>query len=146
MGPRMAAAQPNSLSSRIEAEIGRARSLLQKREFSQALGTAEALLTEFPENRDVLYLIAVSQRYLGRISDALTTLAHMEDLHPDYGRLFQERGHCYRTLGDVPAAIAAYQRAVDRNPALPASWNALSALRKPAGRTAGAENDANVTM
>ena len=76
----MAAAEPDSSPSRIEAEIGRARSLLQKREFSQALGTAEALLAEFPENRDLLYLIAVSQRYLGRIPDALTTLRRFETL------------------------------------------------------------------
>src|SRR5258706_1725294 len=123
----MAATQPNSSPSRIEAEIGRGRSLLQKREFSQALQTAQTLLAEFPENRDVLYLIAVSQRYLGRIPDALATLERFERLHPDYGRLFQERGHCYRALGDVPAAITAYQRAVDCNPALPASCNALSA-------------------
>jgi predicted Zn-dependent protease len=134
----------NSKPSRIEAEVGRARSLLQKRQFSQALGTAEALLAEFPENRDVLYLIAVSQRYLGRISDALATLGRFENLHPDYGRLFQERGHCYRALGDVPAAITAYQHAVDRNPALPASWKNLAALCRSAGRTAEAENAANV--
>src|SRR5260370_349384 len=140
----MAATEPNSSLSRIEAEIGRARSLLQKRQFSQALGTAEALLAEFPENRDVLYLIAVSQRYLGRVSDALATLERFEDLHPDYGRLFQERGHCYRALGDVPAAITAYQGAVDRNAALPASWKALSILCRSAGRTAEAENAANV--
>jgi tetratricopeptide (TPR) repeat protein len=140
----MAATEPNSPPSRIEAEIGRARSLLQKRQFSQALGAAEALLAEFPENRDVLYLIAVSQRYLGRVPDALTTLERFENLHPDYGRLFQERGHCYRALGDVPAAITAYQRAVDRNAALPASWKALTALCTSAGRTAEAENAANV--
>jgi tetratricopeptide (TPR) repeat protein len=140
----MAAAHPDSSLSRIEGEVGRARSLLQKRQFSQALGTAEALLAEFPENRDVLYLIAVSQRYLGRISDALTTLGRFENLHPDYGRLFQERGHCYRALGDVPAAITAYQHAVDRNPALPASWKNLAALCRSAGRTAEAENAANV--
>jgi len=139
----MAAIEPNS-SSRVEAEVGRARSLLQKRQFSQALGMAEALLAEFPENRDVLYLIAVSQRYLGRIPDALTTLGRFENLHPDYGRLFQERGHCYRALGDAPAAISAYQRAVDRNPALPASWKALAALCRSAGRTAEAEHAANV--
>ncbi len=140
----MAATQPSSSPSRIEAELGRARSLLQKRQFSQALGTVESLLAEFPENRDVLYLIAVSQRYLGRIPDALTTLGQFESLHPDYGRLFQERGHCYRALGDVPAAITAYQGAVDRNAALPASWKALSVLCRSAGRTADAENAANV--
>ena len=118
--------------------------MLQKRQFSEALATAEALLAEFPENRDVLYLIAVNQRYLGRITDALATLSRFEATHPGYGRLFQERGHCYRALGDAPSAIAAYQQAVDRNPALPSSWKNLTVLCRSAGRSADAENAANV--
>ena len=61
--------------SRIEAEVLRARSLLEQRQFAAALSAAQALLAEVPENRDVLYLAAVSQRYLGRIADALRTLA-----------------------------------------------------------------------
>ena len=140
----MTAAPPDSAPPSVEAEVARARSLLQKREFSQALAAAEALLAQYPENRDVLYLIAVNQRYLGRIRDALSTLARFEGLHPDYGRLYQERGHCHRALGDVPSAIAAYQGAVDRNPALPASWKNLAALFRSSGRTAEAENAANV--
>ncbi len=140
----MAAMLPDSLPSRVEAEIGRARSMLQKGQFQQSLLAAETLSAEFPENRDVLYLIAVNQRYLGRIPAALATLERFEALHPDYGRLFQERGHCYRTAGDAPAAIAAYQAAVDRNAALPASWKALAALLRSAGRTAEADNAARV--
>ena len=140
----MTAAPPDSTPPSVEAEVARARSLLQKREFSQALAAAEALLAQYPENRDVLYLIAVNQRYLGRIRDALATLARFEGLHPDYGRLYQERGHCHRALGDAPSAIAAYRGAVDRNPALPASWKNLAALFRSSGRTAEAENAANV--
>jgi tetratricopeptide (TPR) repeat protein len=117
---------------------------MEKRQFAQALAVAEALLTEVPENRDVLYLIAVNQRYLNRIPDALATLARFEKLHPDYGRLLQERGHCYRALGDPAAAIIAYVQAVNLNPALPASWKMLVALYRGAGRTAEAENAANV--
>ncbi|GAC1675687.1 MAG: tetratricopeptide repeat-containing sulfotransferase family protein [Steroidobacteraceae bacterium] len=138
------ATHPLPRPSRIEAQIGRARHLLQQRQFSQSLSIAEALLGEVPENRDILYLIAVNQRYLGRVADALATLTRFENLHPDYGRLFQERGHCYRALGDASAAICAYQQAVDRNPALPASWKALAALLSSAGRSMEAGNAASV--
>ncbi len=115
-----------------------------KRQFAQALALSEGLLEQVPDNRDVLYLVAVNQRYLGRLPDALKTLAHFETLHPDYGRLFQELGHCHRTLGDSDAAIAAYQHAVNLNPSLPASWKALVALYRAAGRSADADNAANV--
>ena len=113
----------------------RIRGLVEKRDFARALADAGRLLGEVPENRDVLYLIAVSQRYLGRIDEALATLRRFEELHPDFGRLFQERGHCYRTAGDSARAIEAYRRAVALNPSLLASWKALAVLCRAAGQT-----------
>ena len=110
----------------------------------KSLAAAEALMVDFPENRDVLYLVAVNQRYLGRIAEALSTLLRFECLHPGYGRLYQERGHCHRAQGQIEAAIGAYQRAVTLNPALPASWKNLAVLCRSAGRTAEADNAANV--
>ena len=129
------AAALNPPESRIEPEVRRVRALLEKSQYSAALSAAEAMLPAAPENRDIHYLIAVSQRYLHRIPDALATLERFEAIHPDYGRLFQERGHCYRTLGDAAAAICAYEHAVALNAALPASWKALHALYLTAGRT-----------
>jgi tetratricopeptide (TPR) repeat protein len=132
-------AEPSPPVSRIESEVLRARALLEKRQFAAALAAAEALLAEVPENRDVLYLIAVSQRYLGRMADALRTLTRFEQLHPTYGRLFQERGHCLKAVGQTVGAIEAYERAVQLNAALPASWRALSELLRSTGRNAEAD-------
>ncbi len=129
----------NRPTSRVEAEVLRLRALLQKGEFAAALADAETLLNQVPENRDVWYVIAVSQRYLQRIPDALTTLARLEQLHPNFSRLFQERGHCHVALKEAEPAIEAFLRAVNINPALPASWNALKTLFKITGRTADAD-------
>ena len=142
----MAATEPLSTGSRIEDEVRRIRSLVEKREFARALTDAQGLLREVPENRDVLYLVAVSQRYLGRIDDALTTLKRFEELHPDFGRLFQERGHCYRTSGETGPALEAYRRAVTLNPVLLASWKALAALCHAAGQRKAAAAAAEQAM
>jgi tetratricopeptide (TPR) repeat protein len=123
-------------SSPVEAEVRRIRKLLEESQFPQALEATRKLLEEVPENRDVLYIMAVSQRYLQRVPDALATLTRLESFHPDYGRLFQERGHCHRTLGDAPAALAAYVRAVQLNPTLHASWKALQILYAALGQQA----------
>ena len=104
---------------------------------------AQQLLTQVPQNRDVLYIVAVSLRYLQRIPDALAALVRFEAIHPDYGRLFQERGHCYRALGEARAATAAYRRAVQLNPALPASWKALQALYQASGQLQDAQTAAD---
>ena len=39
---------------------------------------------------------------------ALATLALLEASHPGYARLYQEKGHCWRSRGDPAAAISAY--------------------------------------
>ncbi len=125
--------------SRVESEVLRLRALLEKGQLADALAGAQRLLKEVPENRDVWYIVAVSQRYLKRVPDALATLIEFERLHPDYSRLHQERGHCYVALREAEPAIEAFLRAVHLNPALPASWNALKILMKMAGRGADAE-------
>jgi tetratricopeptide (TPR) repeat protein len=118
------------------------RQLLDRRQFAEAAGAAEALLAESPEDRDGLYMLAVAQRYLGRIPAALATLARLEELHPDYPRLHQERGHCHVAQRSSAPAIAAFERALALNPALPGSWKTLHTLYAMAGRKADADNAA----
>jgi tetratricopeptide (TPR) repeat protein len=136
----LAAAQP---VSSIEAEVIRIRGLMQANQFAAALAAGDRLLTLVPENRDVLYIVAVSQRYLGRIADALDTLARIEKIHPRYSRLFQERGHCHVAARNPGAAIEAYLAAVNINVALPASWQALQVLFRSAGRADDADTAAS---
>jgi tetratricopeptide (TPR) repeat protein len=136
----MAAMESSPTALRIEGEVRRVQALLKERRFAEALGIAQALEAEVPENRDVLYLVAVSQRYLGRVADALRTLLRLEKLHPTFGRLFQERGHCYRAVGEREAAVAAYQQAVTLNGALVASWEALTQLLPAIERASEAEH------
>jgi tetratricopeptide (TPR) repeat protein len=128
--------------SRIESEVVRLRALMEKGQFAAALSAATALLEEVPENRDVWYIIAVSQRYLQRIPDALATLERFEKIHPEYSRLFQERGHCYVALRQAQPAIQSFLRAVNINPSLHASWNGLRVLFKMTGLAAESDNAA----
>jgi len=126
--------QPGHSPSRVEAEVRRLRALIQSSESAKALSGAQSLLEAVPENRDVLYLVAVSQRQLGRVHEALVTLDRLEALHPDFARTFQERGHCWRLLGRDVDATDSYERAVKLNSVLHASWQALAELHAAAGR------------
>ena len=138
----MAVAATNPPASPVEVEVRRIRTLLERGDFAAAHAAAQSLLVSVPENRDVLYAIAVSQRYLQRIPDALASLAHFEQLHPDYSRLFQERGHCYVALRQAEPAIEAYLRAVNLNPTLQASWKALQTLFHMTGQGTNAQTAA----
>jgi tetratricopeptide (TPR) repeat protein len=135
----MSAAAPKPSISPVEAEVLRIRELLERKQYAAALGAAETLAAGVPENRDVLYMIAVSQRYLNRIPDALATLERLGRLHPGFSRLYQERGHCHVALRDAPRAIDAFLSAVNINPALPASWRTLQSLYRMTGQAENAE-------
>ena len=124
-----------SHKSAIELEVERIRGLVSERRFTEALQATEVLQAAVPENRDVLYLRALTQRRLGDIPAALATLARSEQHHPRFSRLFQERGYCYVALKRAPEAIAAFMRAVQINPALPASWSMLEGLYRMSGQT-----------
>jgi tetratricopeptide (TPR) repeat protein len=118
----------------VELEIQRMGELIQEHRFVDALRAADALLVTGPENRDALYLRAVAQRRLGDIPAALATLAGLERMHPRFSRLHQERGHCFVALRQAPAAIEAFSRGVNINPALPASWSMLEGLYRMIGQ------------
>src|ERR1700682_821377 len=123
---------PSALST-IELEVVRIRELSKGGRHSEAIAAAEALAAAAPQNRDALYLIAANQRCLNRIHEALATLRRLEQQHPRFSLLYQERGYCYMTLRDAPRAIDAFLRGVDINPALAASWSMLERLYRMTG-------------
>ena len=129
----MSVTSPPLAAGGVESEVQRIRALLKQRHFAEAVDAAAALRREYPENRDVLYLLALGQRHAHRTADALTTLQELERHHPGASLLYQERGHCYVVLKDAPRAIEAYERAVQINPALPDTWSLLEGLYKMVG-------------
>ncbi len=124
---------PGIGASPVEAEVSRIRVLLKESRFDEAVQAASALADRLPENRDVLYLLALGQRQRHQPTEALETLKRLERHHPRYGRLHQERGLCYVAMKDAPNAIAAFQRAIAVNPALPASFDMLAGLHRLTG-------------
>ena len=123
----------------IEAELQKIRTLIEERAYEAALSAAQQLAAGSPTNRDVLYSIAVCQRCLRHEPDALQTLERLQALHPGYSRLYQEIGYCRVGLRDGPAAVEAFLKAVNRNPALPGSWAMLERLYRMVGDAAGAK-------
>ena len=119
-----------------------ARHCLERGEFAQAERAARTLLADHPHDRDGLYLLAVAQRLQGQLDGALETLDALEVYHPQYPRLYQERGHCRVLQRRADDAIDAFEHAVHLNPALPASWRTLASLYRMCGRSADAANAA----
>ena len=139
----MNATASNPTLSLTELQVQRIHQLHLDGQHAQALQAAQALVTEAPDHYEALYLVARSQRYLGQIEAALQTLARMEQEHPRYSRMHEERGHCYVVLRDAPRAIDALLLAVNINPALPSSWNLLEGLYRMTSDAANAATAAS---
>ena len=128
--------------SPIAAELDRIRRLVGERRYAEVVEAATALEVRSPGDRDVLYLRALGERQLQRVDEALATLGRLEHHHPRYSRLHMELGHCHVARKDAPRAIAAYQTALQINPALPATWGMLQGLYRMTGDAAGVERAA----
>jgi predicted Zn-dependent protease len=125
--------------SEMEREVSRLRALQKAGRHLEALEGAETLLDDYPKNRDLLLIAAVSLRHAMRISEALAMLARLEAAHPRFSLGHQERGLCYVALKDAPGAIEALSLAVGINPALPMAWRMLDGVCRLAGETQKAE-------
>ena len=110
-----------------------ARELIRSAKLGEALSLTRHLLDselEDGERAEALYLLAVAQRLGNRPREALATLQTLHGERQGHARAWQERGHICRAQGWHEEAIAAYGRAVERNPALAASWRALLELHE----------------
>src|SRR5262249_46676393 len=99
-----------------------------------ALAGAQALLADYPQNRDLLLIAAISLRHLLRLPEALAMLDRLEGLQPRFSRLHEERGLCLVAQKDAARAIESLLRAVNINPPLPMSWRMLEGLYRLTGQ------------
>jgi tetratricopeptide (TPR) repeat protein len=126
-------------SSPVEQAVRRLRAQQASGGHVDALEGAQALLADYPKNRDLLLIAATSLRHLARIPEALAILDRLLELQPRFSLAHQERGLCHVGLKDAPAAIEALTRAVSLNPALPMSWRMLDGVHRLAGDQASAQ-------
>jgi tetratricopeptide (TPR) repeat protein len=124
--------------SPVEAEVIRLRRLQGEGRHEAALSGVRPMLADWPRNRDLLLLEAISLRHLGRIDEALEGLTRLEGLHPAFSLLHQERGLCFVARREAAGAIDALLRAVNINPALPRAWKMLEGLYRLVGDPANA--------
>ena len=126
----------------IDERLEQAKSLLENSRLVEAEKHTEKILNDFPRNAEALYILAVCQRYLNRLEEALKTLSRLKKIRPGYGRAFQEEGHVCVKAGFVSQALNAYRHAVNLNNSLIASWAGLTKILKSQGK----EKNANITQ
>ena len=112
----------------MAAGAGEVKASIHAGAFAEAERRAQELLSREPDpsvTTELLYCLAVAQRYLEKVDAALDTQSRLMAHDPDYARIYQERGHLLLSANQLTDAQRAYEKAVNLNPALVASWKAL---------------------
>ena len=109
----------------LSVDLSNATQAVKESRFEDAFNLLKVLLKENPDHIDILYLTAVSTRFLKKFDDSRKHIEHLLFNAPDMGRAYQELGHLNRDIGNEEKSITHYRQACELNPALPASWNAL---------------------
>lgn len=121
-------------SEQAGLHLAKVRQKISGGDFSAALGDLEDILRQSPQNIEALYMLCVAQRYTGDFKSALANLDQLKTLSPAYSRAHQEEGHIRRALKQWDAALSAYTRALQLNPALEASLRAQLDILTEQGR------------
>lgn len=117
----------------VDIELESAKQLLNHGQFVSAIAKLQGVLKHVPDDQEALYMLAVCYRCSSNSQNALAIQEKLLERYPKYARAHQERGHLYRKLKNVAAAIKAYEQAVALNPALLSSWQNLLALYQSQG-------------
>lgn len=120
-----------------------ATELAKQGQFQAALEKLAELGAELAGDPEGIYIKAVCLRKLNRPDDAITALEQVLNLDANYVRAYQELGHILVATGKLTQATKAYEQALAKDSALPASWRALRGLYTKLGDKAGAVNANN---
>ena len=123
----------------FDQRLEQSKTLLDNSRIVEAEKNTEKILEDFPDNAEALYVLAVCQRYLNRLEEALRTLKKLKQIRPGYGRAFQEEGHVCVKAGYISQAKSAYRHAVNLNNSLIASWAGLTKILKSEGNKENAK-------
>ncbi len=89
----------------LDAQLREYQQLSQDGDLATALHALRAAVGERPGYPDLHYLLGVHEMQLGALDDALESLAHALELHPDYHSARVEFARALEATGDTPEAI-----------------------------------------
>jgi len=129
-----------------ELQLKSIQQLIQTAKFTQAINQSKTLLDKTlnnPEKIQLMYLLAVAQRYAKDHAQALTSINELLKLDEKHSRAYQEQGYIYLALSEKKSAQLSFENAVQLNPSLVASWQELIEIYRAAQHQENVQKAAN---
>lgn len=105
------------------------RVLSKRQRFEESLDTAEALLTQAPDNLQFQSLRAVELLQVGRYAEAISGFDGILQKLPEDAVTLTSRGHALKTCGAGDAAVTSYEAATRAPHGGGEAWYALANLK-----------------
>ena len=125
-------------SADFDRSINAVKQLLDQKRFGEADATISELVQLRPAHAEAQYVRAVVKRLCNQPDEAFHALDKLHEISPQHSRGFQERGFLWMAARDLRFSIGAFEKAVELDPALVTSWQALIRLYDMDGNKAGA--------
>jgi len=130
----------------IEAQLKSVQQLIQTAKFDDAIKQSKQLFEQTDDKKyhiEIWYLIAVAQRYAKVFALALESINELLKLDASHSRAHQEHGYINLALNNRSKAKVSFERAVELNPSLVASWHELIQLYRAADQMNDVQKCAN---
>jgi len=112
------------------AELARGAQHLNTRDFDQALAHFDRALAECPDFAEAYNQRAIAHFLREDYARCKADCQRTVELMPCHFGAWAGLGHCHTYLGDLPAALEAYERALQINPHLDCIREAICEIRK----------------
>ena len=135
-----------SISPPIEEQLKLIQKLIQSAKFDEAINQSKHLLTQTFEQQNQIqlwYLIAVAQRYAKTYQQALISINQILKFDDRHSRAYQEQGYNHLALHQQTQAKTSFEKAVELNPSLVASWQELIHLYRDSEQLEEVQKAAN---
>lgn len=95
------------------ADVKQAAEALQNGDADGALALLQAVLSKNPKDPKALFLMGLGYGRKKMHREAVDVLIQVTELTPSFAGAYFELGVCYRQLGDLPKALASYERTLE---------------------------------
>jgi len=130
----------------IDKQLKSLQQLIQTAKFNEAIKQGKLLQHEVKDQQhqiELWYLIAIAQRYAKDLSSALTSIEQLLKIDESHSRAHQEHGYISLALQQPLQAKTSFEKAVQLNPSLVASWQELIHLYREAQQMDDVQTSAN---
>jgi tetratricopeptide (TPR) repeat protein len=114
------------------SKINQAASLYEARKFSEAAQAFQALLSQDPNNTDLLARYGLALQAQGKLNDAALQYTQAHQLDPHNADIVFYQGTVLQAQNNIEGAKKSYQDALSLNPQLKDAKNALQSLSQEA--------------